>query len=141
MNAPAAIQGDFVDLRFVKGRKVCQIIIEIPIEAGASFVAAFGTPNPATTVPVAIARLGGSQEQERKGGKLAQKAGILCSEGAFAVFLTEEGVKNCKTADDCKEAIYLVCGVNSRVDLDHDGEAAVKFKELEASYKAWLVAA
>jgi hypothetical protein len=57
MNAPAAIQGDFVDLRFIKGRKVCQIVIEIPIEAGATFVAAFGTPNPAISVPVAVARI------------------------------------------------------------------------------------
>ena len=57
MSDQAAISGDYCDLRFVKGRKVAQIIIEIPIEAAGVFVQAFGTPQPDKTVPVALARI------------------------------------------------------------------------------------
>lgn len=138
MTAPAAITGDFVDLRFVKGRKVCQIVIEIPIEAGASFVAAFGTPNPASCVPVALARLDASGAAEKKGGKLAQKAGIICNEGAFAQYLTETQTASASNADECKQAIYTLCGIKSRAELDHNEEAASIFRTLDASYNAWL---
>ena len=140
MAAPAAFQGDYVEIRFIKTRKVAQIWVEIPIEAATAFIAAFGAPNPATTIPVAIARLDTSQAGKPKGGKLAQKAGILCSEGAFAKFLTEAKIANCKDNEDCKNAIYHVCEITSRADLDHNETAAAAFKELEASYKAWMVA-
>lgn len=133
--SPAAIQGDYMDLRFIKSRKVCQVVIEIPIEAGASFVAAFGTPNPATGVPVAIARIDPNATQERKGGKLAQRAGILCGEGAFTVFLSEKYRLAGMPAD---EMLRLICNVLSRAELDHSDDAARQFLEIEANYKAWL---
>lgn len=53
----AAFTADYVDLRFIKSRKCAQIVVEIPIEQAAEFVAAFGAPNPATGVPVALARI------------------------------------------------------------------------------------
>lgn len=138
MNKPAAMQADYVDLRFVKTRKVMQITLEMPIEAGAAFVAAFGTPDPANGVPVAIARLDPTAKPERKGGKLAQRAGILCGEGAFQKFLREL----CSRSDyDTATLLRSVCLIDSRADLDHDAEAARRFTDLEASYKAWLVTA
>lgn len=141
MTNAAAIQGDYVDLRFVKGRKVCQVVIELPIEAGASFVAAFGTPNPSNGVPVALARIDPNAKPERKGGKLAQKAGILCSEGAFRRYLAEigeyDGIRMLDL-DMAADELRNICGVESRADLDHNEEAARKFKDLEASYKAWM---
>jgi hypothetical protein len=144
MTAPAAIQGDYAGLRFVNGRKVCQVIIEIPIEAGAAFVAAFGTPDPSKTIPVALARIDPSVKPEKKGGKLAQRAGILCSEGAFIMFLVEHIFK--KKIEECDpvDPVALLrsyCEVNSRAQLDHDEAAARKFLDLEASYKAWLTVA
>lgn len=160
MSAPAAFQGDYCDLRFVKGRKVCQIVIEIPIEAGASFVAAFGAPNPAVTIPVALARLGGVVENEtpvallkedaialpkNKGGKLCQKAAILCNEGAFRTFLAErdpELKKHFKMLDTSMaiDELRATCGVQSRSEIDGNEEAAHKFKNLEREYKAWMMA-
>ena len=142
MDAPAAIQGDFVDLRFVKGRKVCQIVIEIPIEAGASFVAAFGTPNPAQSVPVAIARLTPSNaQQKRKGGELAKKAGILCNEGGFRTFMKEQNMGAPRTADEAAECLRTTLNITSRADIDHDERAATEFKFIESSYRAWLAVA
>ena len=132
MTAPAAIQGDYVDLRFVKGRKVCQVVIEIPIEAGESFVAAFGTPNPANGVPVALARIAANAKPERKGGKMAQRAGILCNERSFQMFL------DVPDADTAAEAVRRLCRIGSRADLDHDEEAAARFLNLESMYTATL---
>jgi hypothetical protein len=140
MTALAAIQGDFVDIRFVKGRKVCQIVIEIPIEAGVNFVSIFGTPNPATSVPVALARLDG-EGQERKGGKLAQRAGIICNEGSFRVFAKESKLGSPSNSAEAAAMLRAQCGVESRAELDHNNEAARKFTDLEASYKAWMTAA
>lgn len=128
----AAIQGDYVDLRFVKGRKVCQVVIEIPIEAGEKFVAAFGTPNPASGVPVALARITTNARAERKGGKLAQRAGILCNERSFQMFMEAHD------ADEAAEAVRKLCGIGSRADLDHDENAATRFLTLESRYIATL---
>ena len=137
MTSPAVIQGDYCDLRFVKGRKVCQIVVEIPIEAGGAFVAAFGTPDPSKGIPIALARIDPTAQPERKGGKLAQRAGILCGEGAFQKFsASRDGVA--VDAEEAAERLREYCGVASRADLDHDEAAARKFLDLEASFKAWL---
>lgn len=60
-SAPAdellAAKGDYCGLKFVQGRKVAQVIIEIPIEHANAFVNAFGTPDSANPVKVALARM------------------------------------------------------------------------------------
>ena len=142
MTAPAAMQADYCDLRFIKGRKVCQIVLELPIEAGAQFVSMFGTPDPSKTIPVGIAKLDPNAKPERKGGKLAQRAGILCAEPAFKVFLTENWTGAMKDMnDDVVEVTRYICDVETRRQLDHDEEAARKFHDLELSYNAWKIAA
>jgi hypothetical protein len=153
VNYKAAFSGDYTDLRFIKSRKVCQITVEIPIEAGAAFVAAFGTPDPSTGVPVALARLTGSagpltagegketgegsppvsEPEKPKGGKLAQRAGILCNDPAFRKFIAA----NLKIDRDPADYIRWFCGVNSRAQLDHNEYAANAFFDLEGRYKAW----
>lgn len=57
MSTDRAIAAEYCDLKFIKGRKVAQIIMEIPIEKASEFVEKFGTPLPDRSVPVAIARL------------------------------------------------------------------------------------
>ncbi len=152
MKGASAMQGDFVDLRFVKGRKVCQVVIEIPIEAGAAFVAAFGTPNPAISVPVAIARIDLNAKAEsaetsvktpRRWNEISksQQAGILCGEGAFRKYLNETRNYNCETTDDCKQAIYEICNISSRADLNQNKVAADLFDDLESGYRAWFLVA
>lgn len=59
MTAKIVFQGNYSDLKFIRTRGVCQIVVEIPLEDGQRFVAAFGAPSPANEVPVAIARLQG----------------------------------------------------------------------------------
>lgn len=133
----AAIQGDYVDLRFVKGRKVCQVVIEIPIEAGESFVASFGTPNPANGVPVALARIQPAvkAEPERKQWdelSLAQQAGILCGDKQFQNW---GGFMN---SEHAAEWLRDKCRILSRADLDKNPDAARTFREINATYRASL---
>lgn len=157
MSSPAAIQGDYVDLKFLKSRKVCQIVVEIPIEAGETFVAAFGTPNPATGVPVALARIDPNAKPQAPAEKpkrswdelsIAQQAGILCNEKRFQVFVGEQMAKtrgdgfrqDLVSEDDAAWYVRTQCGVNSRADIEKNHDAVRKFKSLDADYRGWLSA-
>jgi len=166
LTGPAAIQGDYVDLRFIKTRKVLQIVIELPIEAGPAVVHAFGTPLPDTTVPVAVARLstpdstygvnsGPSQctpPKERRNFNAmtrAQQAGILCNEDRFQKFLevvhkhiflspeTVLGLPEINRKDQAAALVRRICKVNSRADLDTTLAAGEKWDALEKKYRAW----
>lgn len=142
----AVAQGDYVDLRFIKGRKVAQIVVEIPIEAADAFLDAFKAPQSDKSVPVAIARLEPSalkqqlqqsvEMERKKGGKLAQQAGILCNEPRFMTFLSETGAL--LPAENAPEYLRRQCGVKTRADLDHDGNAAEVFRTIKWAYEAWL---
>jgi hypothetical protein len=146
----AAMQADYTDLKFIKTRKVCQVTLEIPIEQGEMFVKAFGTPNPANGVPVAIARIKpeangkpvASEAKERRSWddlSLAQQAGILCGEGSFLAFLRERyQFYSIQDQADAATALRDQCAVQSRSELDSNPQAAAKFLELEREYKAWL---
>jgi hypothetical protein len=144
MTEPQAFKGDYVDLKFIKTRKVAQVHIEIAIEEAAQFIAAFGAPNPSSGIPIAMARIDPNAVPERKGGKLAQRAGILCNEGAFWKFLNERYTREGDYVESINRAaieVRKICEISSRLQLDHDEEAARKFKDLESSYKAWMIAA
>lgn len=143
----AAFQGDYCDLKFVKSRKVAQITVEIPIEQAAAFVAAFGAPNPAEGVPVALARLqsGGSRPEPVKERKkwsdlpCSQQAAIRCGEPAFWRFIAEtSSAKTVNSAEGAAQYLRLNCGVESRADLDKDIEAAEIWREIERDYQVWM---
>lgn len=130
--AAAAIQATYADYRRVKGRKVLQIILEVPLEQAQQVHDAFGEPMPDGSTWVAVALLNKTVATERKGGALAKKAGILCNEGGFQKYLG---------AEDAHEAAELVrahCAIRSRADLDHDANAARAFNQLETDYELWL---
>ena len=134
MASPAAFQGDYVEIRFIKTRKVAQIWVEIPIEAATAFVAAFGAPNPATTVPVALARLDTSMSglETIKGGKLTQKAAIISNQKAFWEFV------NALDKEEAAQKIRNRCGVQSRSEIDRNPYATKEFNALVLEYEAWL---
>jgi hypothetical protein len=147
MTAPAAIQGDYVDLRFIKSRKVCQVVIEVPIEKGNDIVSAFGTPRPDITIPVALARLmpeSAKQKPKRSWHELtlAEQAGIRCEEPRFRTFLFEEHHAghdhSIATAAWAAEKVRTICGVSSRADLAKTQTAAASYERLESEYQAWL---
>jgi len=132
----AAIDAVFVDYRRIKGRKVHQIIFEIPSEKWAQAYAVLGEPTIDGSEWFAIAAMTGVPTDKPKGGKLAQRAGILCEEGAFKAFCVEA-----YNQPDPVKAIYAQCGVESRAHLDHDDDAARAFIEMASYYDAWRIAA
>lgn len=159
--ARAAFQGTYADLKFIKTRKVAAITIEIPQEMAQAFVAAFGTPDPASEIPVAIARLDLSQKPEPEPKALpapkrrawsdlrpSQQAGIRCGEPAFQRFLREEFAKVWSDASfdlahdtDAKKAAECVrdfCMVSSRSELDHHPLRAKRWHDLSNDFDVWM---
>lgn len=131
----AAIDAVFVDYRRIKGRKVHQIIFEIPSEKWAQAYGVLGEPTIDGSEWFAIAAMLGVPAEKAKGGKLAQRAGILCDEGGFKRFAADAGY-----ADPVK-MIYARCDVTSRAYLDHDDSAGRAFLNLISEYDAWRIAA
>ena len=85
----AALQGTYSDLKFIKTRKVVQMVLEMPIEQGDKLVEIFGVPQPDNEVWVAVARIHSpSLREERPPTSFhelprSQQAGILCEDTEF----------------------------------------------------------
>lgn len=158
MTTPAAIQGDYTDLKFVKGRKVAQIVLEIPIEAAGAFVEAFGTPNPATGIPVAIARiqpsalkqqLRQSVEIEREKDKEhrdwnecrpSMQAALRADQPAFWQFLNERCGQRVSCKQDAETATRSLCRVNTRAEFDRSDEKRRLWSKLDSDFQTWEMA-
>ena len=151
MTDHAIIAGSFSDFRIIKTRSTAQLIIEIPIEhADEALERLGGVPQSGKEKPVAVARLNldvarepAPQAPEKpKGGRRAREAGIACGEGAFAKYLDhtlDVGVcYNADTTVDPRQSIYTICGVKSRVDLDHNEEAGRLWDALYGGYIMWV---
>lgn len=138
----AAISATYVDYRRIKGRKVHQIIFEVPSEMWPEAYRALGEPSIDSSEWFAIAKMNGVEPAKAKGGKLAQRAGILCGETGFRIFLANRlGRDVGMSPDEAKQEIYRLCGVTSRAHLDHDDRAARSFHDLVVEYDVWRMAA
>jgi hypothetical protein len=159
MKDAAAYAGVFSDFKLVKTRSMAQFIIEIPIEqADAALAAMGGVPQAGREKPVAIARINtqppshapekpvsgqnGNGAGKRRWEDLsrAQRAGIMCGEGAFIRFL-EECYPHAINHSDTAQAVRHICGVDSRRDLDTNEQAGSTFDRVAGEYKAWMHAA
>ena len=138
-----AILATFTDLKPIKGRKVVQIVLEAPMEKADEVLAALGgypqSDNPQWVGVAPIDPEASQKPQEKpKGGKLAQRAGILCGEGAFRKFMFMKFGKSSTGPDGIAVQLRSICGISSRADLDQDKEAADRFLSLEADYRDWM---
>jgi hypothetical protein len=140
MTSPDVLRCTYSDLKTVKTRSTCQLILELPIEALTDVVALLGAPVPGNEVWVAVARLMTEAELERgiealapphKPKSLAQIAGIVCNEPAFWKYIRVKG------ADEAAEYVRGHCGVTSRAALDSNEDAANAFRTLKADYIIW----
>lgn len=146
----AVIQATYADYRRVKGRKVLQLVCEVPIEQAPLVHKTFGEPNPDGSLWVAIAKLDpkkASNEQQdepekpkRKWDemKASQQAGMRCEEHAFAQFLKEKRpqaytVNNGNVAG----AVRSICAVASRSELDRYAHGQNLWRLLDHEYRAW----
>lgn len=150
MSAPAAISGDFATYRHVQGRKVLQLVIEVPAESAAAVFAALGTPGAGEGIPVALARLAKPSAQEPPAERkrftelpYAQQAAIRCGEIEFQRFL-QEGYRSAygngpfaSNADAAAGAVRTICAVESRKEIVRDSLAGSRWIEIESEYWAW----
>lgn len=143
MTAPLA--ATYSDLKFIRTRKVCQLVLEIPIEQAGQVVSLLGAPNPAEEVWCAVARLDPKAVEAKpdsapatKPKSRAQMAGILCNDVRFRVFLAENNVLGFhapKGPEDAADWVRRICGVKSRSEFDADPAAAERWDALYAEYK------
>lgn len=153
MDRPAAFSAVFTDWKLIRGRKVVQIVLELPIEqADAAYQALGGMPNPAESVWCGVARLvqGGERavaEQQpaaapnRPRAKrsfdelpLSQQAALICGQSAYWKFLgmlDEAGAT---------EKLRNILGVKSRAELDNNDSKAEGFVRHRDRYLAWKAA-
>lgn len=128
-----AVAGTFVKFDAVPTRKVVRIIIEAPIEKADEILRSLGGyPDPANARWVGLAPLNTKPDNTLKGGKLAQSAGMLCAEKAFWQFTDSTN------SDEAADYIRTRCAIESRAHLDHDEEAASRFRDMKLEYEAWL---
>jgi len=139
----AAITADYVDIRFIKSRKVAVISLEIPIEAATAFVETFGTPAPDITCPVALARLEPVSIEKRRARKmedlsLPQQAALLGERESFWRFLEDRYSFRVETKEHAAEIIRGLCAVQSRSDITPGSPAAVAFLGLQSDFDLWM---
>lgn len=137
-----AISATFADFKLIKGRKVAQLVLEVPIEqANAALAALGGVPRSDAPQWVGVAPLDAEAAQKPaekpKGGKLAQRAGILCGERAFWQFIYEKHGYGANSQDTAAWWVRSKCQVSSRSKLDHDVVAGKTFERIEAQYRNW----
>lgn len=137
----SAFKATYSDLRFVKSRKVAQIVLELPLEQADGFIQAFGTPNPASETWCAIARLAIAQDQSvpQKIHKtkswdelrLSQQAAIRCSDETYRHWLCVDD------EESAKAQVRKACEVDSRAELDTDEAAANRWQAMEEEFATW----
>lgn len=157
MNAPAAIQGTFADFKLVRGRKVAQFIVEVPIEgADQALKALGGIPNPSTETWVALARLNAkpsassqsdAEPGEAPGGRRrfnelspAQQSALKCKDEAFQRFMSETGYAASMKEDDVASGVRAFCGIKSRARLNENRAAANLWRTLHGEFQLWMQA-
>ena len=138
MNDAAVTQATFADFRLVKGRKVAQLVFEVPIEqADQALTALGGSPQPAAETWVALARLETRARGQvkplfkKEEAKLSFEAVMRCKDPLFQQFIG---------ANDEAVAATLVreaCHIDSRSGLNTDPVAASLWRGLDARYLAW----
>ena len=152
----AAISGDFATYRHVQGRKVLQLVIEVPAEMASAVFAALGTPGSGEGIPVALARLQTAPEpiakpeapkERRPFSELpySTQAAMRCQEQDFHSFLKEHfnfqwlrALEGRTPSEAAADVVRHLCRVESRSDLKPGTPAGETWaEEIEAEYWAW----
>lgn len=149
----AAFQATYSDWKVIKGRKVVQIVVEIPIEqADLAYQVVGGMPNPAAEAWLAVARINpNAAKEEAEQSKiraerpkqnwtdmsLAQQSGILCADKSFQTFLYERGFIMIKDEVAAAEYVRSLCQITSRSLLRANTPAGHRWSMLVSDYRGW----
>lgn len=157
MTPPAAFSATYADWKLIRGRKVVQVVFEIPLEkADEAYQVVGGMPDagaekwfgiaaltPAATEarqsPISDAPTAGEPHKKSWEEIMpSQQAGILCSEPHFWMFLNGIGAINIETTDDCATWVRQYLKVNSRADITPRSPVAMsRWRELVVDYRLW----
>jgi hypothetical protein len=67
-----------------------------------------------------------------------KRAGMICRDSAYRLWLRKEcGLSTIDTEDKAVEALYTICNINSRTELNGNKEAQDKFDEMVEDYERW----
>jgi hypothetical protein len=150
----SAVAGTFADFRIIKGRKVCALVIEVPLEkADEALRVLGGLPNPSEEKWVGLALLNllpkpepapveepkalpAPTKEPRQWGELslAQQAGIRCQDPAFQRYLREVHRTDRPAADFVRDW----CSLTSRAELDANEAAGMVWRELDRNFRRWM---
>lgn len=159
----AAFSATYSDWRVIKGRKVVQVVFELPLEkADEAYQVLGGMPIAASEVWCAVARLGssgGDTRQEGSGDSCAsmqssaapshskkspaQIAGYLCTLPTFHKFLQEKFTEvwwrnsapsRATEEEIAKQCIYDICTVTSRTQLTKEN---TEWNALQIAFQLW----
>jgi hypothetical protein len=155
----AAFSATYSDWKVIKGRKVVQVVFEVPIEsADLAYQVVGGMPHPGTEAWFGIAKLDPRQQQKEPSAprkapvptaqprqshpagapSYAKQLGIACNEPAFWDFVREKLPRNgCIAVTDEKQAadaVRFLCGVKSRSETIKGTPAGDKARDLLLDY-------
>jgi hypothetical protein len=139
-----AFRAAYADLKIVKTRGVCQLVLEIPLEqADAALEVLGGVPRPDREVWCAVARLAkdapAEPVQPEEPAKertpfhqlpLPQQAGMLSCDGIFQMW-------SVGAHDESLAAMFIrdTCGVKSRSEIHPEDLSGQKFLALYERYR------
>jgi hypothetical protein len=153
MTDKAIIQGSLIEFKNVHTHKCVRLLIDVPAELAPKVMEAFGWPTMVAPVPVAIARLQEPAKQKdvdygaefdaemkkpekakRSWGELsrAEQAGIACNDIDFQRWLE---IHVDAPGEDTADRVRLLCGIQSRAELDKDRAAAMLWDGLYSDYQ------
>lgn len=160
MTAEHVVECSFSDFRTVKGRKVAQLILEIPIEAADHALSVLGgVPRPDADRWCALVRLdkaaasgaaasrserSDAPKEKSEGEKAVARAGILCREPEFQEWLASKTpfsvVTNINSlyGDPANRAAAMLrhmLDIDTRKELATDPKPLEAFKRLETSFQ------
>lgn len=101
---------------------------EIPVELLRDFVGA--------RYACALVRIQDDESPTEYNNRV-QKAGMLCRDRTFQVFLHEMKMATVKNEDSAANAICTYCGIESRAELNGNAEAQRKFDIIIKEYESW----
>lgn len=118
--------------------------LRVVIDIDPRFKAGFHRLFPDNDIPVAIAPLAldferREQEEKQKGGPLCRLAAMWCRDDEFRRWLAMRlDYPQDLTEDEAATAMRTMLGIESRVQLDHDTEAAGRFQTMiRAPFMEW----
>lgn len=143
----AVIQAEYADYKRVKGRRVLQIICEVPIEHAPKVHELFGEPEfGEKQINVAIAKMDMAavaqesvQQEESKKKNYPAQAAMLCENEAFQRFLARDmhSMERMHKEQAANE-VRVFCCVNSRSEIVEGTPAAARWQGLYRDFQYWL---